>query len=141
MGATDDLARLKDAYTRWHKSRGADENAWLDLMADHVRVLSLAAGAPGAEFTREVRSKDDMRRYFAGLRDGWQMIHYTTDHFIVDGDRVAVMGTTHWRNRKTARELNTPKADFIRFEHGKIVEFYEFYDTAALMAALPGAGA
>ena len=136
MGTSDDVARLKDTYARWDKSKGTDEKAWLDLMADNIRILSLAAGAPGVEFTREVRSKDDLKRYFEGLRDGWQMIHYTPDHFIVDGDRIAVMSTTIWRNRKTGRELNTPKGDFIRFQDGKIVEFYEFYDTAAMQAAM-----
>ena len=32
--------------------------------------------------------------------------------------------------------MKSPKADFIRFQDGKIVEFYEFYDTAALQAAM-----
>ena len=79
---------------------------------------------------------DDLRRYFQGLRDDWQMIHYTPDHFIVDGERVSVLSTMNWRHRKTGREMKSPKADFIRFQDGKIVEFYEFYDTAALQAAM-----
>jgi uncharacterized protein len=29
----------------------------------------------------------------------------------------------------------TPKADFWTFRDGKVVEFHEFYDTAALIAA------
>jgi len=136
MGTSDDVARLKDVYARWNESKGADEKGWLDLMADNIHILSLAAGAPGVEFTKEVRSKDDLRRYFQGLREGWQMIHYTPDHFMVDGDRVAVLSTMNWRYRKTGREMKTPKADFIRFEDGKIVEFYEFYDTAAMQAAM-----
>ena len=139
MGTSaDNVARLKAVYAEWHESKGTNEKVWLDLMADNIRILSLAAGAPGAEFTKEVRSKEDLGRYFRGLRDDWQMIHYTTDHFIVDGDRVAVLGTTAWRYRKNGREIDTPKADFIRFQDGKIVEFYEFYDTAALMAAIQG---
>ena len=136
MGTSaDNIANLKQTYARWHESKGTDEKAWLDLMADNIRILSLASGAPGMEFTKEVRSKDDLRRYFKGLRDDWQMIHYTPEEFIVDGERVAVMGMTGWRHRKTGREFDTPKADFIRFKDGKIVEFYEFYDTAAVMAA------
>jgi ketosteroid isomerase-like protein len=141
MGMSDDnLARLKDAYAQWDKSKGTNEQVWLDLMADNIRILSLAAGAPGAEFTREVRSKDDLRRYFQGLRDDWEMIHYTPDHFLVDGDRVSVLSTMRWRHRKTGGELNSPKADFIRFKDGKIVEFYEFYDTAAMKTAMQSGG-
>ena len=32
-------------------------------------------------------------------------------------------------------DVDTPKADFWTFRDGKIVEFYELYDTAALLAA------
>jgi uncharacterized protein len=47
-----------------------------------------------------------------------------------------VRGSTAWRNRKTGRDLDTPKADFWVFRDGKVVDFQEFYDTAALMTAL-----
>ena len=102
MGTSDNVARLKDAYARWNESKGTDEKAWLDLMADNIRILSLAAGAPGVEFTKEVRSKADLQRYFQGLRDDWQMVHYTPDHFIVDGDRVSVLSTMSWRFARPA---------------------------------------
>jgi ketosteroid isomerase-like protein len=36
-----------------------------------------------------------------------------------------------WHESKGA----TPKADFWTFRNGKAVEFHEFYDTAALIAA------
>ena len=130
--AADNLALLKAAYTKWNESKGTNEQVWFDAMADTVHLKSLAAGKPGAEFTRDVRGKDDLRRYFQGLREGWKMKHYSPKHFVVEGDRIAVMGTTCWTARATGRDIDTPKADFVRFENGKIVEFYEFYDTAAL---------
>ena len=63
------------------------------------------------------------------------MVHYTTGDFIAEGERVAMLGSTGWRNRKTGRVLDTPKADFWTFRDGKIVEFHELYDNAALIAA------
>ncbi len=63
------------------------------------------------------------------------MIHYKTDHFIAEGDNIAVRGSTAWRNRKTGKVCDTPKADFWTFRDGKVVEFHEYYDTAALIAA------
>jgi ketosteroid isomerase-like protein len=63
------------------------------------------------------------------------MIHYTTDDIIAQGDHVAMRGSTAWRNRKTGKVVDTPKADFWTFRDGKVVEFHEFYDTAALFAA------
>lgn len=117
-------------------SKGKSVQTWVDLFADNVRLRSLADGRPGADFTREVRSKNEVMQYFTGLLNDWEMIHYTTDDFIVDGERVAMRGSTAWRNLKTGRTVETRKADFVTFRDGKIVEFDEFYDTAGLLAAL-----
>jgi ketosteroid isomerase-like protein len=132
--SSDNVARLKSVYRQWHESKGASVQAWLDIMADDVRCYSLAAGAPSVEFTAPISSKKDFERYFKGLLDDWEMIHYTTDEFVAEGDRVAVLGSTGWRNRKTSRAVDTAKADFWTFRDGKVVEFHELYDTAALLA-------
>jgi ketosteroid isomerase-like protein len=136
MGSpSDNVAKLKSAYRQWHESKGGSVKAWLDLMADDVRCYSLAAGTPQAEFTAPITSKKDFERYFKGLLEDWEMIHYTTGDFIAEGERVAMLGSTGWRNRRTGRVLDTPKADFWTFRDGKIVEFHELYNTAALIAA------
>jgi ketosteroid isomerase-like protein len=132
--SSEKVEKLKDAYRQWHDSKGGSVDAWLDLMTDDVRVYSLAAGAPGAEFTAATTSKKDFRRYFEGLLGDWEMINYKTVEFIADDDHVAVRGSTAWRNRKTGRIVDTPKANFWTFRDGKIAEFHEFYDTAALIA-------
>jgi ketosteroid isomerase-like protein len=122
MGSpSDNVAKLKHAYRQWHESKGGSVKAWLDLMADDVRCFSLAAGAPSAEFTAPISSKKDFERYFKGLLADWEMIHYTTDTFVAEGDRVAVLGSTAWRNRKTGRSVDTAKADFWTFRDGKVV--------------------
>ncbi len=77
MGSpSDNVAKLKNAYGQWHDSKGGSVKAWLDFMADDVRVYSLAAGAPEAEFTAAVTSKKDFGRYFDGLLADWEMINY-----------------------------------------------------------------
>jgi uncharacterized protein len=131
----DNVAKLKDAYRLWHETKGGSVKIWLDMAADDVKVRSLAAGAPAAPFTSEINSKEQFRRYFDGLLAEWQMINYRTVHFIAEGERVAVLASTAWRNLKTGREIDTPKADFWTFRDGKVVEFHEFYDTAGLAAA------
>ncbi|HTY77640.1 MAG TPA: nuclear transport factor 2 family protein [Gemmatimonadales bacterium] len=133
--SSDNVAKLKAAYREWHATKGVSVKAWLDLMVDDVRCFSLAAGRPEATFTAAINSKKDFERYFKGLLDDWEMIHYTTSHFVVEGDNIAVRGSTGWRNRKTRKVVDTPKADFWTFRDGKVVEFHEYYDTAALVAA------
>jgi hypothetical protein len=135
---SDNLDRLKAAYQTWHDTKGGSVGNWLDLMTDDVRCYSLAAGAPAAEFTAPISSKRDFERYFQGLLADWEMIYYKTEQFLVDGDSIAVRGSTAWRNRKTGRVVETPKADFVTFRDGKVVELHEFYDTAAMMAAAKG---
>ncbi len=136
MSDPKNAAKLRQAYEQWHKTKGQSVDTWMDLFADNVRLRSLAGGRPGADFTREVRSKMEMGKYFSGLLGDWDMIHYTADEFIVDGDRIAMRGSTAWRHRKTGRQVETRKADFVTFKDGKIVEFEEFYDTAGLLAAV-----
>ena len=41
-----------------------------------------------------------------------------------------------WRFRKTGKVVWTQKADSWRLNGGKAVEFYEFYDTAQVLAAV-----
>jgi ketosteroid isomerase-like protein len=66
------------------------------------------------------------------------MIHYTVDELIAEGDRVVMLGSCGWKNRRTGIVVQTPKADFLRLEGGKVVEFFEFFDTAKAMAASVG---
>jgi len=129
------LANLKDAYLRWDKSKGKDTSMWTSLFAPDVRLRSLAGGRKGLEFSLECRSLDDVARYFAGLTAEWEMIHYKTEQFAVDGDRVVMVGSTSWRHKKTGRTFDTPKVDLVTFRGDKIGEFFELYDTEMVLAA------
>lgn len=135
MGTAENVAKLQDAYRQWHDSKGGSVKVWLDLLADDVKIRSLADGAPAVKFTSAGDGKEQFKRYFDGLLADWEMINYKTRDFIAQDDRVAMLGSTSWRHRKTRREFDTPKADFWTFRDGKIVEFHELYDTAALIAA------
>ena len=55
---------------------------------------------------------------------------------MAQGDRVVMLGHTSWRAKRTGKVVDTPKADSWRFENGKAVEFYEFYNPAGVTAAL-----
>lgn len=44
-------------------------------------------------------------------------------------------GSTAWRNKRTGKTAETPKVDFWRFRGGKAVEYYEYFDTARVIAA------
>ena len=126
---------LKDAYQRWHDSKGGSLDHFLSFVADDIQFGSIARGEAPLGFTQPVSNKVALRGYFDGLLGEFSMIHYTIHDYVADGDIVFVRCTTSWTNKKTGKPFETPKADFWRFRDGKVVEFYEFYDTAQVMAS------
>ena len=135
MRTDANIATLKDAYQRWHTSKAASVDHWLDLMTDDVQFGSLAGGAIEMQFTRPSCCKDEVVRYFAGLTAEWEMIYYHVDEYVAQDDRVVALCHVSFRNKKTGNTLVTAKADVHKFRDGKICEFFEFYDTAAALAA------
>lgn len=129
---------LKEAYKKWHDTKAGSVDHWLNLMTDDIQFRSLAAGAANMEFTRMSTCKDEVKQYFSQLTSQWEMIHYTIQEYISQGNRVVALGNCSFRNRQTGKILDTPKADFHKFRGGKICEFFEFYDTAqAISKATP----
>jgi ketosteroid isomerase-like protein len=136
----DNVGKLRKAYQLWHDTRGGSVQHWLDLMADDVCMRSLPAGVPEMAFTKANRGKAEAADYFAGLAADWEMVHFTPEEFIAQGDRVVVLSTVAFRYRKTAILVESPKADVFRFRDGLVVEFFEFLDTARALAATRPAG-
>ena len=131
----ENVSLLKKAYARWHETRGGSVDDWMALIDDNVRFGSLAQNAPQMTFATSYKSRAALKSYFDGLRAEWEMIHYTMNEFVAEGEAVVARGHVAWRNKRTGKEVETPKIDFWRFRDGKAVEFYEYFDTARAFAA------
>ena len=105
------------------------------LIDNNIQFGSLAQKAPQMAFAASYDSRAALKSYFDGLRAEWEMIHFTMNEFVAEGDVVVVRGNVAWRNKRTGKEVETPKVDFWRFRDGKAVEFYEYFDTARAFAA------
>jgi ketosteroid isomerase-like protein len=134
-GEAQNVDILRDAYARWHDTKGGSVDHWLTIVADDINFGSLARGLPEMAFARTYRNREAMGGYFKGLLSEWEMIHYTVGEFVAQGDAVFMRGSCSWRHKRTGRTVDTPKVDFWRFRDGKAVEFYEYYDTARVVAA------
>lgn len=132
--AATNKALFKDAFERWHETKGGSVDHWMSIMADEIDFRSLAEGGGGLDFTARRRSKAEVGEYMGGLLAMFEMIHYKVDFLVAEDDRVIAVGSTSWRNRETGATFDTPKADIARFKDGKIVEFFEIYDTAAVQS-------
>ncbi len=127
--------RLADAYRLWHETKAGAFQQWLDLVDDDFQVGSLAEGAAEVRFSAPRRGKAEFAKYLDDLTREWTMIHYTIDDLIEQGDKIVAIVTTAWRNKKTGKLCEMPKADLWTFKNGKAVSIYEYYDTAKLIAA------
>jgi len=128
---------LKPIYQRWGDSKGGSVDEFMNLCADNIAFGSLAQGTPeGARYLTGYDSRTALKEYFAGLARDWDMLDWRTNEFIAQGDRVVVLVQCTWRYKKTGKVVSTPKVDIWRFANGKAVEFFEFYDTAQVHAAV-----
>ena len=76
------VAILKQAYADWTASKGTSGDRWAAIFADNFKFGSIAQGGHGAAYLTAYQSRDALASYFDGLTQDWEMIEYTTDHFI-----------------------------------------------------------
>lgn len=130
------VAILETAYRLWHQTKGGSVEHWLNLFAEAFAFGSLAQSVGSTPYMTMYESKDTLRGYFDGIRRDWQMIEFRTEHFVAQGDRVVMLGRCTWTAIRTGKTLWSPKADSFRFAKGKIIEFFEYFDTAATRDAM-----
>mgnify|MGYP001793603572 CR=1 FL=1 len=130
MEENENIKILRDSYRLWSERNPEAAHRWMELLDDKIQWRSLADGAPGMEFTSACDCKEGVAKYFEELGKNWDMIQYRVDEFIAQGDRVVALSNCEWKNKKTGKTVKSLKADVFRMKNSKIVEFFEFYDTA-----------
>jgi ketosteroid isomerase-like protein len=134
---SNNVAVLTEAYRRWRDSRGSSVDHWMSICDENIAFGSLIQGAaPKLAYMTEYNARAELGRYFEGLARDWEMIEYKVEQFVAQKDRVVMLGHCSWRNKHTGKVVTTPKADSWRFANGKAVEFYEYFDTAQVHAAV-----
>jgi hypothetical protein len=129
------VEKLRVAYQRWHDSGGTSVSTWLDLSADDIAVRSAADGSPGLEYSAPATGRADLERFLTAITKDWEMLHFTPDDFIAEGDRVVMVGRCGWRHKGTGKAVESPVVHVWRFRDGKVTEMLELYDTARAVAA------
>jgi ketosteroid isomerase-like protein len=127
--------KLRHAYQLWNDTLGGSVQTWLGLFTDDIVIRSLGDENPRLEFAKSRQGKSGAEQYFAELGSSWEMVYFTPEEFIAQDDRVVVLSKVAFKSRITGKTAQSPKADIFRFRDGKIVEFLEFFDTAAAQAA------
>ncbi len=63
----------------------------------------------------------------------FEQLNYSLSDVLVDGGRLACRRTVEWRHRGTGRRGVVELAEFVKFEHGLIVELIEYRDSLTLL--------
>lgn len=131
---TANVRLLKKLYAEWGESKGESANKILKILAPDILWGSLSEGAGAATFTRKRKSREEVGEYFQGLASAFRIESYEVEEYIAGGPFVLALATISFTSKATGRTFSSPKADLWRFAHGKATEFYEYFDTAAVMA-------
>ncbi len=133
------LRQIKTRYKTWDRGKGKTGDLFIDLMSDDATFRSIGGGVEAMLFTRSHSGKEKIRAYFEGLAQDWKMIFYNVRLFLVSGDTIAVVCECAWKHKHTGKIVHSPKLDVIRVKHGKMRDFFEYFDThQAFAACLPG---
>jgi ketosteroid isomerase-like protein len=127
---------LKQAYKSWKDTQGGSVDEWMNICSDNIKFGSLAQAPAGAHYLTAYDTRHALKEYFNGIERDWEMIDYVAEDFVAQGDRVVMLGHCSWRNKKTGKMYETKKAASWRFANGKAIEYFEFYDTAGIVAAM-----
>lgn len=81
------------------------------------------------------RGKADVERFFALLFEHEEILEFSPESFISEGDRVVVTGRERCRARRTGKEFSVQWVQLFQVENGKISGFTEYIDTYPMVEA------
>ena len=129
----DVIRRGYDAFGR------GDINTLLESFDEQVtwvtpgpRELATSGRRPG---------RQEVAEFFASVNELFDIQRFEPKEFVAERDRVVVLGSETARARSTGNVVETDWVHVFTFRNGKVVAFQEFFDTAAVVAALTAASA
>ena len=131
------VALIKGIYKRWSETKGGNVDEILNILADDVVWRSIANGLHGLNFAKEPLTKPNVRGYFESLGKDWELVFFDVERIIAQSNTVVVIAECSFRHRRTGKSFMSPKVDIWDFRRGKVVGFFEYFDTAsAIRSAL-----
>lgn len=75
-------------------------------------------------------------QFFASVNEVFDIQRFEPKEFIAQGDRIVVLGDETVRVRATGKMLELEWVHVFTLRNGKVAAFQEFFDTAAVVAAM-----
>lgn len=70
--------------------------------------------------------KEGVRKFFKSIVEGSDILHFEATDFIVEGNKVAVLGHEHQRVKRSGKELKQKWVQVYTVEKGLITQMEEF---------------
>src|SRR3989442_7581683 len=106
-----------------------DIKGLLTLLADDIEWLG--PESESIPFAGEYRGRDQVAQYFGELEQAQDVIQFSPQEFIAEGDKVVVCGTSSWTVKATGQRYDNPWVHIFTIRDGKVARFQQYNDTAA----------
>lgn len=130
--ADQNTAIVQKAYEAFKRG---EINGILELLSDDVSWEPIIGAGPHVPHAGKRQGKAAVRQFFETLGNTFVFERFEPREFVAQGDVVVALGHYQGRPKTTGRAIETDWAMVFRIKDGRITEFREFTDSAALNAA------
>ncbi|HEY8015906.1 MAG TPA: nuclear transport factor 2 family protein [Dongiaceae bacterium] len=130
MSVEDNVALMRSLYEAYSRRNPAP---LFENLSEAVQ-FHFVAHPDHFTFAGSHTGKDGVQRALELIAQEYDWLVYQARDFIAEGDRVVALTDGVIQHRASGKELPMRMVDIIRIEDGRIVEFTEFFDSAAMLA-------
>lgn len=130
----DNLSVVRRGYEAF--GRG-DINGLLELFDDQIRWVT--PGPPALRTSGQRTGRQAVAEFFAAVNEVHDIQRFQPKEFIAQGDRIVVLGDETTRVKATGNVVELDWVHVFTMRNGKVAAFQEFFDTAAVVAAMSAA--
>jgi len=130
MSVEDNVALMRSLYEAYSRR---DPAPLFENLSEAVQ-FHFVAHPDHFTFAGSHTGKDGVQRALELIAQEYDWLVYQARDFIAEGDRVVALTDGVIQHRASGKELPMRMVDIIRIEDGRIVEFTEFFDSAAMLA-------
>ena len=125
-----DLEKIEELYQAQQKR---DIRSILMLMSPDIEIIQSSELPWGGHFT----GHDGVKKFLTALAEHIES-QVQVERMIDAGDKIAVVGRTIGKTRKTKLEFDIPIVHIWTFNEGQLTRFEPHIDNATMLAALGG---
>jgi ketosteroid isomerase-like protein len=127
-----------DVIRRGYEAFGrGDINALLESFDEQIQWVT--PGPPELATSGKRTGRQEVAEFFGAVNQAFDIQRFEPEEFIAQSDRIVVLGSETARVKTTGKVIELDWVHVFKMRNGKVVAFQEFFDTAAVVAAMNAA--